>query len=408
MERYESMRWTRLSRRAVVFALTLTMAVCARGIGGDQKSVQTDKAASSAKGGKAETREKAAAKEESEEKKEKRAKEDTSEAAKDRDPATAKESEPSNARPSAAGGRELAPLPDGALPPRTREPPNPATVKFERGKVFLRFGESIVDSESQQRIPDVQVVERYLAEYLRRAGFWIVETIEDAQYRVEGSVQIGFVKHLKAQGRVFGYKVVADAELAVMSPSGELLDALEVPDLHQENVKSEKDAYLQVRRLMASVLWERVSRQSEVLGSPDLYLTLGELSVQPEATEEGQPELTTEAIVQRIAGQGLKVVPVALDALLDTRPVLIASRYPGLTAENRTQLRVYHIADKVLEEVFQKVSRLGLATSSKGRFLVTRGWENEWRKFCPPYRESPNARAKEQPPKKSTAAAAQR
>ena len=84
-------------------------------------------------------------------------------------------------------------------------------------------------------------------------------------------------------------------------------------------------------------------------------------------------------------------MPYMLEALSDTRSVLMRSNYPGLNEKNRSALKVFHIADKVLEEIFQKVSRMGLETTAKGRFRVMKGWEHEWRRFCPPFRDSPYA-----------------
>ena len=102
---------------------------------------------------------------------------------------------------------------------------------------------------------------------------------------------------------------------------------------------------------------------------------------------------TTEGVIARLADRGLAVVPYMLEALSDTRPVVMPSSYPGLSEENRSELTVSHIADKVLEEIFQKISRMSLATTEKERFRIMSGWEQEWRRFCPPFRDSPHAPA---------------
>jgi hypothetical protein len=68
---------------------------------------------------------------------------------------------------------------------------------------------------------------------------------------------------------------------------------------------------------------------------------------------------------------------------------MVKAAYPGLKVP--TDLKIYHLADKTLEEIFQKVSRMELKTPPQLRFYIIAGWENEWRRFCKPFRESPEA-----------------
>ena len=120
-------------------------------------------------------------------------------------------------------------------------------------------------------------------------------------------------------------------------------------------------------------------------------LCLGDFVENGTASSKNDSALTTEDVIARLVARGLSIVPYMLEALADTRSVVMRSSYPGLNEKNRSELKVFHIADKVLEEIFQKVSRMGLATTAKGRFRIMKGWEHEWRRFCPPLRNSPFA-----------------
>ena len=114
-------------------------------------------------------------------------------------------------------------------------------------------------------------------------------------------------------------------------------------------------------------------------------------------TRRGDAPLTTEQVVSRLADIGFPAVPYLLDAMTDERVVRLDSDYPGLKGRNLEDLRVYHIADKALEEIFQKVSRMGLDVTADDvehhrlRRVILLGWENEWRRFAKAFRESPQA-----------------
>ncbi len=285
------------------------------------------------------------------------------------------------------------PLPDAKLPAKTRPAPDPARDQYVREPVYVRVAEVIVDSAGELKIPDVQIVDRYLQEYLRRAGFPIAATVAEAKYRIEGDLEAQFDKVLRIQGRPVAFKVRAECSLFLLDADGSELEGFEIPEIFQENVKSEKSAFVQVRRLAAKTFWDHLTKDGDVLGDREVEAVIQRLSAVP---REGDA-WSTEDCVKTLVGRGLAVVPAMLDALTDTRPVLVPSSYRGLTPETRPKLRIYHVADQVLEEIFQKVSRMNLDTPHRWRFLIMRGWENEWRRFCPPFRDSPNQKRDAKP-----------
>ena len=206
------------------------------------------------------------------------------------------------------------------------------------------------------------------------------------------------------RGKIVAYKVRAECSLFVLDRDGNEIESFEIPEVFQENVKSEESAFLQLRRYVVKLLWDRLRTDGKVFSDPEVARNVAALcvavspridaaspAVSPRigSATSDVPPTSSEAIIARLVARGLPVVPYMLEALTDTRSVLARSSYPGLNEKNRSKLKVFHIADKVLEEIFQKVSRMGLATTAKGRFRVMKGWELEWRRFCPPYRNSP-------------------
>lgn len=284
------------------------------------------------------------------------------------------------------GFNDLKPLSREQLPQRTREPPDLANDQFERFSVCVVYGEIFVDEEGEESVPEVQVVETYLSEYLRRSGCRVVVNESDAQYVLNGRIEVEFDQVLKIRGEAVAYKVLGSSEVSLTDHTGKELVVFEIPEIPQQSVESVESAFLEIRRLAAKLNWERL-RDHELFGDPEIAaLLLRLLDVDVSQEETDSMPATTRGIIQRLANRGLETVPFMLEALSDTRVVQTASSYPGLTEENTEQLRVYHIADKVLEEIFQKVSRMGLETTDRSRFLIIQGWEGLWKRYCPPYR----------------------
>jgi hypothetical protein len=297
----------------------------------------------------------------------------------------------------------LEPLPLKNLPPQTRLKPDPEKSQFQRAAVLVQVEETVKPSKGDVYTPKVRVVENYLQEYLRRAGHPIVARPEDAVYRVEVGVQAEFDKELMVNGRRVAYKYGGSSSVRVLGRDGRELEKLEIPQVFRESAGSEEDALLQLDRYMAKVVWDNLFHKGSSLGNGKIIALLNSLAIEGAAQPEGEPEtgpLTAEQIIASLVDLGLEAVPYLLDALIDDRIVRVESKYPGLKGRNLDDLKIYHLADKALEEIFQKVSRMSLDTSDAQRFRIIAGWANEWRRFCKPFRESPAPRAnkKDAPP----------
>lgn len=297
-------------------------------------------------------------------------------------------------------------IPADKLPGQTRSRPDPAR-QYLKEPVQVRVDEVAVGEDGAEKPPAVRVVENYIQEYLRRAGHPIAARPDDADFRVEGTFRGQFHSRIEVLDRVIGYRCRGSAEIRIRDRAGKEIEKFEVPELIEESAWSVDAAILQLERHMAKILWEHIRYRGKALSNQKVVALLAALTAEGVVEADLDPEgdaggsgtepLTTEQVVSRLADIGFPAVPYLLDAMTDERVVRLDSSYPGLKGRNLEDLRVYHIADKALEEIFQKVSRMGLDLTADDpdhhrlRRVILLGWENEWRKFAKAFRESPRA-----------------
>jgi len=296
-------------------------------------------------------------------------------------------------------------IPREKLPGLTRNKPDVAK-QYVREPVQVRIDEVTVGEDGVEKPPAVRVVENYIQEYFRRAGHPISSKPEEASFRVEGTFRAQFHSRIELLDRVIGYRCRGSAEIRVLDRTGKEIEKFEVPELIEESSRSVDAAFLQIERHMAKLLWEHIRYGGKALSNQTVVMLLAALTAEGIVEEDlgvGAVEgprtepLTTEQVVSRLADIGFPAVPYLLDAMTDERVVRLDSGYPGLKGRNLEDLRVYHIADKALEEIFQKVSRMGLDVTADDvehhrlRRVILLGWENEWRRFAKAFRESPQA-----------------
>ncbi len=319
--------------------------------------------------------------------------------------------------------RRALPIPELAaahLPLVTGEKPDPEREAYARDPVFVRVDEYVKPREGEFYSPEIPLVGKYLAEYFRRAGHPVVETQGDAKLIVVGSVECEFVKPLTFREQVFAVQFQGTGSVRVLGPQRDILAEFDIPGVKGEGIlpelennaelkgrviqanrlpeprridgenppREEINAITDLRRRIARDLWRGIFYEKGPLSDGEISRTLDSLAVDDPA---GDPA-DGDRVVDKLVALRLKAVPYLIEALTDDRPVLVKATYKGLTPANASQLRVYHLADRALENVFQKVSRMGLGTPDKHRFVIIRGWENEWKRFCKSFRESPENR----------------
>lgn len=283
-------------------------------------------------------------------------------------------------------------IPEDQLPPQTRPKPDAEKDRYVRDPVFVWVEERIQPKGGTLAAAEPRVVESYLKGYLQRAGFPIAESAEKASLLLEGTVDLRFHSELVAFGRDVGWKYRGQGSFLLRDTHGNDRGSFEIPEVFRESVKSEESAALQTRRYMAKVAWDNLYHRKTALSDPKVEALINALTIEGGAESlerEGHVDRveSTEGVIDALADAGFPAVPYLLEALRDDRPVRMPSSYPGLADGGAASLRVYHIADKALEEIFQKVSRLSLDTEYEPRMRVVAGWENEWKRFCPPFAE---------------------
>jgi hypothetical protein len=285
----------------------------------------------------------------------------------------------------------LAPLPPEKLPPRTRPAPDPEKEQFQLEKVNVKIAERIQPKEKPAYEPKVRIIEQYLSEYFRRAGYQVVEP-PAARYRIEGSFEAGFVDAFTLQGQTIAHRYKGNLRLEVKEgDSSTPLETVEIPEFlkdgpQKEGVPEEEIAVRDMRRHLARVVWERLHSDGKVFADREIPALISSLAADD---SELEPPVEADEVVKKLVEMRFHAVPYLLEALGDEREVRVNAHYPGHTSAASRKLRIYHLADKALEEIFQKVSRMDLETVPEMRSKIVRGWENEWMRFCPPFRDSP-------------------
>lgn len=281
-----------------------------------------------------------------------------------------------------AGKDRVPEIPKEQLPKLTRPRPDPVKVQYTQVPIYAEVFEKVrLMDDPVDRIPVVPVVQNYLVGYFGRAGFPVEKEPAAAAYRIEGSVEVKFVTDLKLRGKTIAWKFSAESVVRILDALGREVDRSEVRGLDRVNVKSEDSAVWDLRRVVAKQHHDNLFFKGKVFSNRQVADLIELWAKDP---LEAETPVRGEQVVERIADLGLAAVPYLLEALTDTRTVLVETEYPGIKTPE--DLRVYHLADKALEEIFQKVSRLRIDTPEHHRFVIIKGWENEWRRFCPPFR----------------------
>lgn len=306
----------------------------------------------------------------------------------------------STAPPSSPAG-PLPEIPAASLPPQTRPKPDPDRDPYVRDPVYLRIEATVKASSGAEGPPQVPVLQNHMAEYFRRSGHPVLAAPEGAAHRIEGTFRGEHDKTLMLLDTPANYRYKGTGRIRVLDRDGREIEAFEVPDIIEFGV-SEEPTEVRLERHMANLLWEHLSVRSVTFGNPRVVEKIGSLAQDPSLflPAEGNGELeplSAENVIEDLVKIGFPAVPFLLDALNDNRVVRLNSKYPGLESGKLDALRIYHVADKALEEIFQKVSRMSIQItaddpeSDRLRRVIVLGWENEWRRFCPAFRESPNA-----------------
>lgn len=315
------------------------------------------------------------------------------------------------------GGDRLKPLPPEKLPPATRPRPDPEKEQFRLFPVHVVFEEVVIPRSGEPYLPEETVIQPYLARYLARAGHPVVDSPAKARRVIVGNFEGSFLKELRFKNVLVAVKVVGTLSVEVLDEKGKSIDSfslegieaegtiprvansklkgldperkglplVEAPSEAELDQPEEYNAILDLRRRAAKVIWRRLYHHAGPFSDGVISGKLDALTNDPLEEDEF---VSGDLLLDQVVQARFRSVPCLLEALTDTRPVLAPFTYPGLTPLNADRLRVYHFADKALEEIFQKVSRMSLETPDRHRFVIIQGWQNEWKRFCPSWRQA--------------------
>ncbi len=312
--------------------------------------------------------------------------------------------DPSKKKKSKEVDERLKPIPKDKLPKATRTKPDPKKEQFKKVPVFVSCDEIIIPRNGELYAPNLPVIQPYLASYFARAGYKVVDTLQEAKYIIVGNFEGAFVKELKFEGVLVAVNFGGEVSFEVLDQKQKIIDSFTmkgidaeatIPKLNKKKTKkktSQKEpklpeehyAVIDLRRKIAKEVWKRLYHKKGLFSDGKVSKLIESVTVD---SLEAENPLSGDQVLEELVKARFQAVPYLLEALTDTRVVLAPFKYPGLTPLNSEQLRVYHFADKVLEEIFQKVSRMGLDTPDKHRFIIIQGWQNEWKRFCPAWKK---------------------
>jgi hypothetical protein len=125
-----------------------------------------------------------------------------------------------------------------------------------------------------------------------------------------------------------------------------------------------------IRRRSATIMLEDIT-SGALLGNPEVRGLL-------DAWQDPYDPRSFNEIELALIDLGRPAVPYLLAALADERAVRPDGHYPGLDELNREELRVYHLADRVLSEILQRERGLDLLSTEDLRLRVITGWTWAW------------------------------
>ena len=249
----------------------------------------------------------------------------------------------------AEGGvkKKKPPIPELAadqLPKQTRARPDPAKSQVELDAIHVTIVEMPQTMPGKRNTPQTSVVKNNHREYLPRPRYRIVENPAKARYRVSGKISTIFDTELILRNKIIAWKYAGTISAKLQDANGKVLQEMDIPEVFRLNVKSEKSAIWDLRRFLAHLIYSELCLKGDELTNGKIVSLIESLAVDSFDQVE---DIEASAVVEKLADHGLQAVPYLLQALTDTRTVMVKAVYPGLKVP--TDLKIYHLADKVLE-----------------------------------------------------------
>ena len=213
------------------------------------------------------------------------------------------------------------------LPKQTRSRPDPAKSQVELDTIHVDIEEMAQTMDGTRYTPGTRVVQNYLEEYLRRAGYRVLKEAAKARYRIRGKISTIFDKELILQKRIIAWKYAGSVVVDLLDANAKVLQKVSIPEVFRLNVKNEKSAIWDLRRYLSHLIYSKICLEGKVLGNNEIFGLIESLAVDSFDREE---DVEAGEVIEKLADQGLSTVPYLLHALTDTRPVMANAKYPNL------------------------------------------------------------------------------
>lgn len=247
------------------------------------------------------------------------------------------------------------------------------SVRLDRGTVHVAIAETL------DGVPtDVNIAQVLVTRALLHHGFHLAPK-ESARYLVEGRLDCtyhkaltltlaGVEQHLEHQWLAEFPLTITDRGPEGAGPVDTESFAFPEP---MRNGRTDADlARRDIRRRAATVRAHDVVR-GRLLGDPEIRRLLDAL------LDPGDPR-SFEEIESEVVALGARAVPHLLDALLDKRPVRMRGNYPDLEKFEEDQLKVHHLADRMLSVILSRNPGLDLLSTEERRLRVVTAWTWVW------------------------------
>ncbi|MHC4935015.1 MAG: hypothetical protein ACYTGJ_02240 [Planctomycetota bacterium] len=263
-------------------------------------------------------------------------------------------------------------------------------LALDRGTVHIEIREMMSGEAPPRNIAQELVGRSFLQHGFRLASpeeaRYLVRGVLDCVYHKELTIELeGVSTTLEHQwDSTFNLEIVDREQGSGGEP---VVKTFSFPEPLRNGRTDDELARRDIRRRAASMMLGMVWRDPE-LGDPPVAQLISAL------VDPFEPRTFNE-LERALVELGPRAVPFLLESLSDTRTVGPEGEYPDLAAFNRDQLKVYHLADRVLAEVLLRYPALDLLSTNDRRFKVIIGWTWAWEDAIgipDPYRLEPSKR----------------
>lgn len=245
--------------------------------------------------------------------------------------------------------------------------------QLDRGTIHVSIAETL------DGVPtDLNIAQLLITRALLQHGFELAPK-DEARFRVEGGLTCTFhqelMMHLGEVSQLLENQWNAEFTVTLTDRGPELsgpgdTESFTFPEPMMNGRTDPELARRDIRRRAATKMIEHLVT-GRMFSDPAVAQLLNALQ------DPYDPRLFNE-IEAEIIALGPHAVPHLLIALTDKRPVRPLGEYPGLESAEPDDLKVYHLADRMLSEILGRYPGLDIVSTDDRRMQVITGWTWAW------------------------------